>query len=82
MTRPLMPQPSMSQVGVQQLVPLLMVKSMDASLQFYIDGLGFTMTNKWTLQSPLREPDRHTGGDRARRLISRCAALYLPPAPS
>jgi lactoylglutathione lyase len=49
-----MPQHSMSQVGVQQLVPLLMVKSMDASLAFYIDGLGFTMTNKWTPEGRIR----------------------------
>ncbi len=39
-----MPPSAMSQVGVEQLVPLLMVASMDASLHFYLDGLGFTMT--------------------------------------
>lgn len=44
----------MSQVGVQQLVPLLMVKSMDASLQFYVDGLDFRMTNKWTPDGRIR----------------------------
>jgi catechol 2,3-dioxygenase-like lactoylglutathione lyase family enzyme len=44
----------MSQVGVRQLVPLLMVKSMDASLRFYVDGLGFTITNQWTPQGRIR----------------------------
>jgi catechol 2,3-dioxygenase-like lactoylglutathione lyase family enzyme len=36
-----------TQVGVQQVVPLLAVKSMEASLRFYVDGLGFRMTNQW-----------------------------------
>jgi uncharacterized glyoxalase superfamily protein PhnB len=36
-----------SQVGVQQVVPLLAVRSMEASLRFYVDGLGFRMTNQW-----------------------------------
>lgn len=33
---------------VQQAVPFFMVSSMEASLRFYIDGLGFEMTKKWT----------------------------------
>lgn len=49
-----MAEASMSQVGVQQLVPLLMVKSMDASVRFYIDGLGFAMTNKWAPEGKVR----------------------------
>ena len=49
-----MPQCSMSQVGVRQLVPLLMVRSMDASLRFYVDSLGFVMTNKWTPEGKIR----------------------------
>jgi uncharacterized glyoxalase superfamily protein PhnB len=36
-----------SQVGVQRVVPLLAVRSMEASLRFYVDGLGFRMTNQW-----------------------------------
>ena len=44
----------MTEVGVQQLVPLVLVKSMDASLHFYIDGLGFTMTNKWVPDEKIR----------------------------
>jgi lactoylglutathione lyase len=35
-------------VNVQQAVPFFMVSSMEASLRFYVDGLGFAMTKKWT----------------------------------
>src|SRR6476620_8379600 len=49
-----MPDYSMSQVGVQQLVPLLMVKRMEASLRFYVDALGFSMTNKWMPDGQIR----------------------------
>ncbi len=45
---------SMWEVGVEQLVPLLMVENMDASLWFYVDGLGFKMTNQWTPQGKIR----------------------------
>jgi lactoylglutathione lyase len=34
--------------NVQQAVPFFMVSTMEASLRFYIDGLGFEMTKKWT----------------------------------
>ena len=34
--------------NVQQAVPFFGVSNMEASLRFYIDGLGFEMTNKWT----------------------------------
>jgi lactoylglutathione lyase len=36
-----------TQVGVQQVVPLLAVHSMDASLRFYVDRLGFRVTKQW-----------------------------------
>jgi lactoylglutathione lyase len=29
-------------------VPFFMVKDMEASIRFYVDGLGFTITNQWT----------------------------------
>jgi hypothetical protein len=48
-----MTQPTIAQVGVQQVVPLLMVKSMDLSLCFYVEGLGFSMTKKWTPEGAL-----------------------------
>jgi lactoylglutathione lyase len=35
-------------VNVQQAVPFFGVSNMEASLRFYIDGLGFAMINKWT----------------------------------
>ena len=36
-----------TQVGVQQVVPLLAVKSLEASLRFYVDGLGVRRANQW-----------------------------------
>jgi len=36
------------------LVPLLMVKNMDASLRFYVEGLGFSMAKKWTPEGRIR----------------------------
>ena len=34
--------------NVEQAVPFFMVTDIEASLRFYIEGLGFTMTKKWT----------------------------------
>src|SRR5215831_10654747 len=34
--------------NIQLAVPFFMVMNMDASLQFYVDALGFTVTNQWT----------------------------------
>jgi lactoylglutathione lyase len=45
------PQP---QPNVQQVVPFFMITDMEASLRFYVDGLGFTMTNKWTPDGKIR----------------------------
>jgi lactoylglutathione lyase len=45
---------TMTQVGVRQLVPLLMVKSMEASLRFYVDGLGFKVTITWEPDGKVR----------------------------
>jgi uncharacterized glyoxalase superfamily protein PhnB len=33
--------------NVQQVVPFLWAKNLEASLRFYVEGLGFTMTKKW-----------------------------------
>jgi lactoylglutathione lyase len=49
-----MTEPTMTQVGVQQLVPLLMVRSMEASLRFYVDGLGFKVTITWEPDGRIR----------------------------
>jgi len=40
--------------NVTAVVPLLMVTSMDRSLAFYIDGLGFTIQNRWLPDGRLR----------------------------
>jgi lactoylglutathione lyase len=36
------------EANVEQAVPFFRVSSMEASLRFYVDGLGFEMTKKWT----------------------------------
>jgi lactoylglutathione lyase len=33
--------------NIKQAVPFFMVQDMETSLRFYIDGLGFTITNTW-----------------------------------
>lgn len=38
---------SKSQPNVKQAVPFFMVKDMEASLNFYVKGLGFSMTKSW-----------------------------------
>jgi lactoylglutathione lyase len=43
----------MSEHNVQQAVPFLMVSNLEASLRFYVDGLGFTMTKKWIPEGKL-----------------------------
>jgi lactoylglutathione lyase len=40
--------------NVKQAVPFFSVSSMAASLRFYVDGLGFEMTNKWIDEGKLR----------------------------
>jgi lactoylglutathione lyase len=49
-----MPAQSMTQVGVRQLVPLLMVRSMETSLRFYVEGLGFNVKTTWTPDGKIR----------------------------
>ena len=40
--------------NVQQAVPFFAVESIEASLAFYVDGLGFEMTDKWIEDDLLR----------------------------
>jgi len=40
-----------TEANVQQAVPFFRVNSMETSLRFYVDGLGFEMTKKWTPDS-------------------------------
>jgi lactoylglutathione lyase len=41
------------QLNVKQAVPFFMVEEMERSHRFYIDGLGFAMTNKWEPQGTI-----------------------------
>ena len=37
-----------TEANVEQAVPFFRVSSMETSLRFYVDGLGFALTKKWT----------------------------------
>lgn len=39
-------------INVEQAVPFFGVTNMEASLRFYVDGLGFVMTKKWMPDGP------------------------------
>jgi lactoylglutathione lyase len=43
-----------TEANVKQGVPFFGVSDMQASLRFYMDGLGFEMTNKWIDEGKLR----------------------------
>ncbi len=43
-----------SEQNVEQAVPFFAVSNMAASLHFYVDGLGFQMTKKWTPDGRIR----------------------------
>jgi len=38
----------LSKANIKLAVPFFMVSNMEQSLRFYVDGLGFAMTNQWT----------------------------------
>ena len=40
--------------NVHQVVPFFMVTNLEASLRFYIDGLGFQRTKQWIVDSKIR----------------------------
>jgi catechol 2,3-dioxygenase-like lactoylglutathione lyase family enzyme len=40
--------------NVRQAVPFFGVTNIDASLRFYVDGLGFTLKQQWTLEGRIR----------------------------
>ena len=40
--------------NVEQAVPFFMVNDMQASLRFYLDGLGFTKTEEWVQDGKVR----------------------------
>jgi lactoylglutathione lyase len=41
-------------MNVKEVVPFLHVSSMERSIRFYIDGLGFTFRHKWEPEGKLR----------------------------
>jgi lactoylglutathione lyase len=43
-----------TQPNVQQAVPFFMVSSMEASLRFYVDGLGYKRTRQWIVDNKIR----------------------------
>lgn len=43
-----------TKANVQQAVPLFRVKNIGDSVRYYVDGLGFQMTNKWIDEGQLR----------------------------
>jgi hypothetical protein len=40
--------------NVKEVVPFLHVSSMELSVRFYLDGIGFTMKYKWVVEGKLR----------------------------
>jgi lactoylglutathione lyase len=40
--------------NVEQTVPFFAVSNIEASVRYYVDGLGFAMTKKWTPEGHLR----------------------------
>ena len=42
------------EANVEQAVPFLMVTNMEASLRFYVDGLGFKRTKQWIVDDKIR----------------------------
>ena len=40
--------------NIQQAVPFFMVANMEASLRFYVDGLGYTRTRQWIVDNKIR----------------------------
>ena len=44
----------MPEPNVQEAVPFLMITSMEASLPFYVEGLGFRRINQWIVDGKIR----------------------------
>jgi catechol 2,3-dioxygenase-like lactoylglutathione lyase family enzyme len=49
-----MPPETNPEPNVQQAVPFLWVANMEASLHFYVDGLGFRRTREWVFNEKIR----------------------------
>jgi lactoylglutathione lyase len=66
-----------TQPNVQQVVPFFTVADMRASLKFYVDGLGFTMTQKWESDGKVRWCALALG--RAALMLQERSASRTPP---
>ena len=49
-----MAQDPIPSLNVRQAVPFFRVSSMEASLRFYLDGLGFKMSKNWIVDGEVR----------------------------
>lgn len=49
-----MPTSTKTAQNIKQAVPFFIVSTMETSLQYYIEGLGFEMTNHWIDEGKLR----------------------------
>jgi len=49
-----MPPETTSGPNIQQAVPFFMVTNMEASLSFYVDGLGYKRTKQWIVDNKIR----------------------------
>jgi lactoylglutathione lyase len=49
-----MPEKNMAEPNVEQAVPFFGVSDIEASVRYYVDGLGFEMTRKWIDEGQLR----------------------------
>ena len=58
----MMQQQTTSGHNVREAVPLFAIDSMEASLRFYVDGLGFEMTNQWVVDGKVRWCRLQLGG--------------------
>jgi lactoylglutathione lyase len=49
-----MPNETKPEPNVQQAVPFFMVSNMEASLRYYVDGLGYKRTKQWIVDNKIR----------------------------
>jgi lactoylglutathione lyase len=65
-----------TEANVQQAVPFFMVNDIQASLRFYVDGLGFTKTMEWTPDGKLEWCSLDLGS--AAVMLQEFRAAYVP----
>ena len=63
-------------VNVQQAVPFFMVSNIEASLRYYVDGLGFRMTRQWIDEGKLKWCWLQHGG--AALMLQECRKDRMP----